>query len=151
MMLLSSMLSTLLTLGCLLIVATTAQATTKQDLVAVQMFTHVWWSGCSDEKSDLATLLSQDGNLSKQINFTLYPVPDPVYPVRDPTKCDTSSFSKDICTCEIHEACAVFVSQCEHGCTGKALEKLGSFLGCYVSRQCFCVCSWLLYCFLSRV
>jgi hypothetical protein len=34
--------TTLLTLGCLLIVATTAQATTKQDLVAVQMFTHVW-------------------------------------------------------------------------------------------------------------
>lgn len=80
--------------------------------------------------------MADDKNISRSINFTLYPVPDPVQNSRgkvpDPTKCDTSFYSKDVCLCEVHESCAVKVSNCENGCTGETLNKLASFLGCYV-------------------
>lgn len=43
-------------------------------------------------------------------------------------------FSKEVCTCEQHEACASHAAGCSgvSGCTGQAAEKLLSFLGCYV-------------------
>jgi hypothetical protein len=79
--------------------------------------------------------LSHRSNLSAQVNFTLYPVPDPVddgiHKV-DPTTCDTSFYPKSVCTCEIHESCAVHVTGCVDGCAGKALDTLADFLGCYV-------------------
>jgi len=115
----------------LFLLATTA---VQAALVPVEMYTHVWWSGCSDDKTALASVLSSKSNLSSQLNFTLFPVPDPPEDGKhiDPTKCDTSFYPKSVCQCEVHEACAVHVSGCQNGCSGAELDTLASFLGCYV-------------------
>lgn len=46
-------------------------------------------------------------------------------------------FSKEICTCELHEACASHAAGCSgaSGCSGQAAETLINFLSCYVKGQ----------------
>ena len=64
--------------------------------------------------------------------MSYYPVPDGED--NNPSKC-TDMFGKDVCTCELHEACAVHVLGCKDGCTGDDAGKLLSFLGCYVHGE----------------
>ena len=121
-------------LPILITVAALLDVTQATSLVDIKMYTHVWWSGCSDEKTALASVLSSSHNLSNAINFTLYPVPDPIDKGKktNPTTCDKLMYPKSVCTCEIHEACAVHVTGCANGCSGKSLDTLATFLGCYV-------------------
>ena len=64
--------------------------------------------------------------------MSYYPVPDGED--SDPSKC-SDFFGKDVCTCELHEACAVHVLGCKDGCTGDDAGRLLSFLGCYVHGE----------------
>jgi len=81
------------------------------------------------------TVLQATKGLSTQINLKFFPVPDGTSAGKD--YCDHGMFSKEICTCELHEACASHAAGCSgsSGCSGEAAENLIKFLSCYVKGQ----------------
>eukprot|EP00947_MAST-08B_sp_MAST-8B-sp1_P001688 g1688.t1 len=61
-------------------------------------------------------------------------MPDNDWPDGDPTVCDKTAAGPKACKCDDVEACAVHITGCLSGCSGKTLTMLSSFFGCFSGK-----------------